>query len=132
VLALESLHGLRVVASPEALDGARWEGTDVVVLRFAPDDAFALGARGVDVDDEHAIVEPEAGFVGAWLDAEALVGEVVPHIEWPLPVDRPILAQGTIAGVPAKLWLTLDAGGADRALLVALAAHAEELGGRLR
>jgi hypothetical protein len=132
VPALEPLQGLRVVASPEALDGARWEGTNVVVLRFAPDDAFGVGARGVEVDDEHAIVEPEAGFVGARLDADALAGEVVPHIEWALPDDRPVLAQGTIAGVPAKLWLTSDATGEDQALLVTLAAYADELSGRLR
>ena len=130
--ALEALPGLRVVATPEALDGARWEGADVLVLRFAPDDAFAAGARTVQLEDDHAIVEPEAGFVGAWLTAEALRDEVVPRIEWPLPGHRPALAQGTIAGVPAKLWLTSDPDGADRALLVTLAAYAAELEGRLR
>jgi hypothetical protein len=132
VPALEPLAGLRVVATPEALDGAQWEGADVVVLRFAPDDAFAVGASTVQIGDEHAIVEPEAGFVGAWLTAEVLRDEVVPRVEWPLPSDRPALAQGTIAGVPAKLWLTTDPEGADRALLVTLAAYADELGGRLR
>ena len=130
--ALESLPGLRVVATPAALDGARWEGADVLVLRLAPDDAFAVGVRTVHLDDEHAIVEPEAGFVGTWLTAEALRDEIVPRIEWPLPSDRPVLAQGTIAGVPAKLWLTSDPDGADRALLVTLAAYAAELAGRLR
>lgn len=130
--ALEPLHGLRVVAAPEAIDGARWEGADVLVLRFAPDDAYAIGARSVRLGDEHAIVEPEAGFVGAWLDAEALREDVVPHIEWTLPPDRPVLAQGTVAGVPAKLWLTSGQDGADRALLIVLAAHADELSGRLR
>ena len=130
--ALESLPGVRVVATPEALDRARWEGTDVLVLRLAPDDAFGVGARMVEVDDEHAIVETEAGFVGAWLDVAALESEVVPHIEWPLPSGRPAIAQGTIAGVPAKLWLTSDAAGEDRALLVTLAAYADELMDRLR
>jgi hypothetical protein len=132
VPALEPLRGLRVVATPTALDRARWVGTDIVVLRFAPDDAFAVGADGVQVDDEHAIVELEAGFIGVWLGAEGLGRHVVPHIEWGLPTDRPVLAQGTIAGVPAKLWLTSDPEGGDRALLVALAAHADELSGRLR
>ena len=61
---LEPLHGLRVVADPAALDAARWAGTDVTVLRFAPDDALAIGATAVDLADPHAIVEPEAGFVG--------------------------------------------------------------------
>ncbi|MFL5670101.1 MAG: hypothetical protein ACJ77U_12000, partial [Chloroflexota bacterium] len=62
----------------------------MTVLRLAPDDAFAIGAEGVDVDDEHAIIEPEAGFVGAWLPAE-LIGH---HTEWSLPGERPTLAQG--------------------------------------
>ena len=134
---LEPLPGLRVVATPEALDEARWVPGDAVVLRFAPDDAFAVGARTVEIDDPDAIVEPEAGFVGAWLTADELRDEVVARIEWTLPTERPVLAQGTIAGVPAKLWLTngWDAEGTDdgdQALLVVQAAYADELRRRLR
>ena len=157
---LERLHGLRVVADPSALDAARWHGRDVTVLRFAPDDAFGIGAETVSVDDEHAIVEAEAGYVGAWL----AVGDLEPHLEWPLPAERPALAQGAIAGVPGKVWLPADrpddgpgtdpdagpgtdpdAGpGADpddvpgtrradeRALVLTAAAYAAELAGRLR
>jgi hypothetical protein len=124
VPALDRLPGLRVVADPAALDRATWTGDDVTVLRFAPDDAFAIGATAVDVDDDHAIVEDEIGFVGAWLDP----AEIEPHIEWPLPADRPALAQGSIAGVPAKAWLTAD----GPALLLTAAAYADELAGRLR
>jgi hypothetical protein len=124
VPALERLRGLRVVADPAALDAARWTGEDVTVLRFAPDDALGLGASGVEVDDEHAIIEAEAGFVGAWLP----VDDVLPHIEWPLPGERPALAQGSIANVPAKLWLPGD----GAALLLTAAAYAAELAGRLR
>ncbi len=122
--ALERLHGLRVVADPAALEAARWQGSDVAVLRFAPDDAFGLGAVGVDIDDDHAIVESEAGYVGAWLPLDHLL----PHVEWSLPADRPVLAQGAIASVPAKLWLTGD----RDALLVTAAAYADELAERLR
>jgi hypothetical protein len=118
------LRGLRVVATPEALDAARWHGHDVTVLRFAPDDAFAIGAEGVDIDDEHAIVESEVGYVGAWLP----IGDVVPHIEWSLPAERPALAQGLVGTVPAKLWLPDDGDG----LLFTAAAHVDELTGRLR
>jgi hypothetical protein len=137
VPALESLPGLRVVATPEALDRARWVPSDAVVLRFAPDDAFAVGASSVSLDDPDAIVEPEAGYVGAWFTAEALRHEVLARIEWSLPTERPALAQGAIAGVPAKLWLARgwDAEGAedaDQALLVVLAAYAEDLEDRLR
>jgi hypothetical protein len=131
VLALEPLHGLRVVADPEALDRASWRGDlDVTVVRVAPDEALAVGARSIDIDDPHAIVEEEGGFVGAWLTAEEFEAWVLPHIEWPLPADeeRPTVAQGSIAGVPAKLWLRATGG----ALLVAQAAYADELTGRLR
>ena len=123
--ALEPLPGLRVVADSAALDRARWRGrTDVTVLRLAPDDAFAIGASDVDVDDEHAIVESEPGFVGAWLP----IAEVAHHIEWSLPKARPFLAQGAVANVPARVWLPDD----GDALLITAAAHADELASRLR
>jgi hypothetical protein len=124
VRALEPLSGLRVVADSGALDGARWQGDAVTVLRFAPDDAFAIGADGVEVDDEHAIVEPEAGYSGAWV----AIDDVAHHLEWSLPDDRPVLAQGSIAGVPAKVWLPDD----GRVLLLTATAYADELTSRLR
>jgi len=128
VRALETLPGLRVVATPEALDAASW-AEEPLVLRFAPDDAFAMRTSQialVDLADEHAIVEPETGFVGAWMTSDELAERVLPHVEWPLPAARPALAQGLIAGVPAKLWLE-----DDRALLLCVAAYAHELSERL-
>lgn len=122
--ALDPLQGLRVVADPGALDAARWEGDDLIVLRFAADDAFGIGARAVELDDAHAIVEAESGYVGAWLP----IADVVPHLEWALPTERPVLAQGSIAGVPAKLWIDGD----GDALLLTAAAFAHELAERLR
>jgi len=124
VPALESLRGLRVVADPAALDGAVWRGADVAVLRLAPDDVFAIGAETVDIDDEHAIVEQEPGSAGAWLPVEVMAH----HLEWPLPAERPALAQGFVATVPAKVWLPDD----GEALLLTAAAYADELAGRLR
>ena len=127
--ALEPLHGLRVVADPAALDRVSWRGDlDVTVLRVAPDEAFAIGARSVEIDDTYAIVEEEAGFVGAWLTAQEFEASILPRIEWPLPEERPSIAQGSIAGVPSKLWLRTTGG----ALLVTQAAYADELAGRLR
>ncbi|MDQ3553952.1 MAG: hypothetical protein M3395_06040 [Chloroflexota bacterium] len=127
--ALEAMPGLRVVARPEALDGAPW-GEESVALRFAPDDAFVIGVSGGwlagRIADDHAIVEPETGFVGTWLNPHELAEAVEPHIEWPLPAARPAFAQGLIAGVPAKLWLE-----DDRALLLCAAAYAHELTERL-
>jgi hypothetical protein len=124
VHALERLLGLRVIADPATLDAARWQGGDISVLRFAPDDAFAIGARSVEVDDADAIIEAEAGYVGAWLP----IDDVLPHIEWSLPAERPAFRQGSIANVPAKLWLPDD----GDALVVTAAAYADELAGRLR
>jgi hypothetical protein len=122
---LERLHGLRVVADPAALDAARWHGPgEVTVLRLAPDDVFVIGAETVEVDDEHAIVELEAGFAGAWLPVDAIKH----HLEWPLPTERPALAQGAVAQVPARVWLPDD----GDALLVTAAAYADELASRLR
>jgi hypothetical protein len=125
VPALDRLPGLRVVATPAALDAAAWRGpAEVTVLRLAPDDAFAIGATEVDVDDEHAIVESELGFAGTWLPVEALAH----HVEWSFPTERPALAQGAVANVPARIWLPDD----GHALLITAAAHADELESRLR
>jgi hypothetical protein len=123
VLELERVRGLRVVADRSAVDGARWTGDAVTVLRFAPDEAFAIGATAVAIDDPDAIVEDEAGFVAGAVDLDV----VSARIEWALPSERPALAQGSIAGVPAKLWLT-DEG----ATLVVQAAYAADLLARLR
>ena len=122
---LERLPGLRVVAAPAALDAATWRGpAEVTVLRLAPDDAFAIGATDVEIDDAHAIVEPEPGFAGAWVSAE----DVAHHVEWSIPTQRPALAQGAVANVSARLWLP-DGGDA---LLITAAAYAVELESRLR
>jgi hypothetical protein len=100
---LEIAAGIRVVAGPEALEAARWHGDDVDVLRIAPDEALALGATGADVDgDADAIVEPEVGFAVALLTASE-AGDLGAHADWPIPETPGTLAQGKIAGVPAKL-----------------------------
>jgi hypothetical protein len=124
VPALEPLRGRRVVADPAALDRAAWVGERVTVLRFAPDEAFGIGATAVTVDDPDAIVEPDAGFVGAHLGSEELL-RLAGHVEWELPTEPGVLAQGKIAGVPSKLLA------GDPALLVTQAAYAHELAERL-
>jgi hypothetical protein len=124
VLALEPLRGLRVIASPEALDGARWSGR-VTLLRIAPDEVLAIDAITVDVDDPEAIVERETGFVGARLTPED-VEHVTAHMDWPLPTETGVLAQGKIAGVPAKILIS------ESLLLVTNAAYVDELLARLR
>ena len=120
----EPIAALRVVATSQALDEMAWTN-DVVVLRFASDDLLAVGAASVTVSGEHLVVD-EAGFVGWWLTPDEVTSRVLPHVDWPLPPERPALAQGLIAGVPAKLWLAQD-----RALLLCAAAYAHELEERL-
>jgi hypothetical protein len=129
---LEAIQGVRVVASPEALDRAVWDPEDVtLVWRFAPDDAFGwrMGSpeRSVSVDDPDAIIEPENGYCAAYL-MPADVAELRRHCEFEWPTERPALVQGNIAGVPAKVWLADFANG--DCLLVA-AAYADELASRL-
>jgi hypothetical protein len=124
VPALEPVAGIRVVAAPTALDGARWTGDDVDVLRIAPDEAFGIGATAVEVDDPDAIVEPEAGFVASLLDG-ADVRALAAHVDWAIPEEPGTLAQGKIAGVPAKLLI------GEPSLLVTQSGYAHELRGRL-
>jgi hypothetical protein len=111
-----------LVAGPATLDGLWTDGG--AVLRLADNEALVIGGMAV-VDDAAAVAEDEAGFVGWWLTPDELAA-VVHHIEWALPTPRPALAQGLVAGVPARLWLT-----EERALLLVAAAHAHELVERL-
>lgn len=118
----QPLVGWRIIAQPSALDAAAWPAGSTVV-RISPDDAFVIGGdQPVIAADEHSIVTPEHGFAGASLSAAQTQDLATHHIEWLLPAARPALAQGQIAGVPAKLVLHAD-GSAQ--LLVACAARAE-------
>ncbi len=127
MLVCEPLVGWRIIADPAALDAAPWPAGSRVV-RISPDDAFVIGAESPSVPgDEHAIVTPEHGFSGAALTVDEVTDIARRHIEWQLPATRPALAQGQIAGVPAKLVLHPDGSGL---LLVATAAR-HELEGRL-
>ena len=129
VPALEPVAGVRVVARPDAIDGAAWEprsGTGV--WRTAPDEAFAWrrdALVSVTLDDPDAIVEPETGFVAGDLTAADLA-VVARHVDVPLPAGA-ALVQGKIAGVPARLGLRGDGTG----ILLVQAAHAHDLLERL-
>jgi hypothetical protein len=111
-----------VVADPAALDAAIWQdqGPDdfePLVVRIAPDEALAIGAIGVELADPHAIVVDEVGYVAIMYPADEFADHVVPHVDWPPPATRPSFAQGSIAGVPAKLYL--DVTGAATVLVQA-------------
>ena len=118
----EPLRGQRIVAEPRALDAvAERLPAGVVFLRFAPDEALLVGG-GLTVQDLDAIVEDEVGFVALTVEREI----VERHVEWALP-DAGGVAQGSIAGVPAKLAWLPD----GRAWIVSYAAYAAELQDRL-
>jgi hypothetical protein len=130
VLALETLRGIRAIALPSVLDTTPWPNA-VMVLRIAADDVFALGATVADAAsiataDPHALILDEHGFVGCWL-SHADLADVATHIEWHLPTSRPAFAQGYVAGVPAKLWLTDDG-----SLLLCASPYAADLMERLQ
>jgi hypothetical protein len=120
VHAPERLDGLRIVATPEALEHAYYEG-DVVVLRIAHDEALVIGAVAAEVPDDHAIVERETAFVGWGLSFVEFDRLIARHIEWQLPGGRPALAQGLAAGLPVKLWFDHD-----RVLLIVSSGFAHE------
>jgi len=125
VRAPEPINGLRVVAPAAALDRLFWPA-GAAVLRLAADDLLVIGAARGGLGDGAVILEQESGFVGWWLTPGEVREKVLPHVEWPIPDARPALAQGLVAGVPAKLWL-----GEDRTLLLCAAAYAHELEERL-
>lgn len=122
--ALEPVDAVRVVGTAAALDAARWTGDGVDVIRIAPDEALGVGATGVEVDDPDAIIEPETGFSVALLSEDDEHG-VIDHIEWALERGSGIVAQGKVAGVPAKLV------GGRPSVLVVQTAYAGELRERL-
>ncbi|MGD9996490.1 MAG: hypothetical protein AB7L17_00950 [Ilumatobacteraceae bacterium] len=126
----EPLHGVRVVAAPEAIDSIV---TGTVVVRIAPDEAFVIGASDLDLADPHAIVEPESAFVGWWLDVSVAFELIGPRVEWPLPAPVPgstQLAQGLVAGVSMKLWIG-DSADDGRALVMVSRSLAHEATDRL-
>jgi hypothetical protein len=123
VPAPEVLRGQRVVAEPRVLDAVvAAQPADTTTLRFAPDELLLLDGAGIHLDDPHAIVEDEAGFVAITIDREVVAG----HVEWRLP-EPGVVAQGSIAGVPARLAWLPD----GRAWIVTHAAYAAELVDRL-
>jgi hypothetical protein len=117
-----ALVGWRIIADPAALDAASWP-PDSRVVRISPDDVFVIGSGEPSIPgDPYAIVTPEHGFCGAALSVTQLADIGLHHIEWAVPGSGPALAQGQIAGVPAKLVLHTDG---SALVLVACAAQHE-------
>lgn len=122
----ERLEAVRVVASPGVLDGLALDAA-TIALRLAPDELLVAGLTELDLAaDPHAVVERESSFAMIWLDAAETVEILATACEWEAPRHRPALAQGAVAGIPAKLWME-----EERTLLVVPAGSAVELTERL-
>ena len=104
---LEVLAVTRVVATPESLDRATFSA-ESIVLRTAPDDVMVIGGGTVEVDDPHAIVREDAGWSGVWVNRVPAEAYLQASCSWPRPTARPAFAQGAIAHLAVKLWLTED------------------------
>ncbi len=136
MLALD-VSGIRVVADPAAIDRAVWnDGHEDVgeywasIWRFAPDEAFGMVVPEFDgsvvVDDPHAIVEVESGYLVIFCENGEFESIVVPHIEW--ATAGSVIHQGLIAGIPAKVQ---TGGMPGSAWILVARAHAHELIARL-
>lgn len=120
VPAVEILNGRRVVATPAAIDSGRFP-SDALVLRIAPDDVLVIGDGSIDLADDHAIIEADAGWCALRVSQEQAT-EIISHrAAWNPPADRPVLVQGMIAGLAAKVYLDGD----DSLIIVATPFGAE-------
>ena len=125
---LKRISATRIVATPAALDAAVWPNeNDALGLRIAQDEMLVTAK--VDsklINDPHAIVVPDAGFVGTWLAPDEAIDFLERECEWELPNERPTLAQGAVAGLPVKLWLE-----EERILIMVPAPYATDLKERM-
>lgn len=122
-----ALDAWRVVADPAAIDRVEWvplQGREATLMRVAPDEMLAVDVAEPAVDDPHAIVEHEAGFVGS---CDWTLDDLRAHTDWSLPTQGPAMAQGAVAGVPAKVRIEAD----GRVLIVTAAGYAPVLIARL-
>jgi hypothetical protein len=119
VFAPEPVVATRIAATPAALDALTLDA-GTVALRLAPDDLLVLADVSPAVADPDAVVVPDPGWAGAWLEAGAARDLLARHADWPLPAEG--LAQGSAAGVPVKAVVA-----GDRTLLLVPSAYAVEL-----
>ena len=105
---LRRLEATRVSATPGTLDSLierpPWSA-GALTFRTAPDELLVAATPDFEVaGDPHAIVERETAFSYVWLDGTTAERFLDRECEWRRPGARPALAQGEVAGVPAKLW----------------------------
>lgn len=119
------LPGRRVVATPDAIESAGFPPGSLV-LQFAPDDVLVIGEGPIDLSDGHAIVEPDTGWCALRINEERALTILAHHAAWDPPADRPVLAQGMVAGLAAKVYID-----GDRSLVIVPTPFAAELEERL-
>ncbi|MDX1448150.1 MAG: hypothetical protein R3246_03720 [Acidimicrobiia bacterium] len=103
----EMLDVIRVVATPHAIASLESDGT---VLQVAPDEALVLDATDVAVDDPHAIVVADDGYVGVQLDRRTVEDWCQREADWPLPELVSYFTQGMVAGLAVKIWMNGEVG----------------------
>jgi len=121
---LEPMIGLRINATPAALDAAVWP-PGARVMRLAPDDVFLIGDGDFELEDPHAIVDHEAGFSGTWLQVGEMAGWLEKNAMWRL-AEPGRLAQGMAAHLPIKTMVE-----GDQVLVLTATVVAHELAERL-
>lgn len=132
---LAPLAAARVVATPAALDLARWPAS-TFPLRLAPDETLVVTVPGrhdvIDVPtsavkDPHATIVRDTAWMGVWMPTVDAITVLQAHADWEPPTVRPSLAQGLVAGLAVKVWM-----GRDMSLLVVPAALQSEFEARVR
>lgn len=125
MLAIEPLAATRIVATPSALETASWPA-GTIVMPIAPDEALVIGDIPGGIDDPHAIIEDEGGFVVLRLTRAELDDWMSRQSEWALPHSPTSFSQGMVAGLPVKVWVD-----GELALVVTRVSLAAELADRL-
>ncbi len=105
----EPLHVVRIVATPESLDRIEWPA-GAAVCRIASDEVLLLDHDEIPasfrIDDPHAIVRVDTGWVGVTLSVEGARAWMSRTADWPPPESYPACVQGVAAGLPVKMWWT--------------------------
>jgi hypothetical protein len=125
VPAVEILRGRRIVATGDAIEAAALP-PGAVMLRFAPDDVLVVGDGPIDVFDDHAIVESDTGWCALLVGEKRALTVLAHHAAWEPPPDRPVLVQGMVAGLAAKVYLN-----GDGSMIIVATPFAAELEERL-
>jgi hypothetical protein len=96
------------------------------VFRLALDDVLVIGEGPINLSDDHAIIEPDTGWCALRVSEERALTILVHHAAWDPVPERPVLVQGMVAGLAAKVYLD-----GDRSMLMVATPLAAELEERL-